>query len=42
MQPTKTNGALPGVFPLAFARVVSYGVKGPQDLFTPSSNIAIC
>ena len=28
-QPTKTNGALPGVFPLVFASVVSNGVKNP-------------
>ena len=42
MQPTKTNGALPVVFPLAFARVDSYGVKGGQDLLAPSSSIAIC
>ena len=39
MQPTKTNGA-PGVFPLAFASDISQGVKGGQDLFTPSSSIA--
>ena len=41
MQPTKTNGA-PGVSSLAFMSDISKGVKGGQDLFTPSSSIAIC
>ena len=40
MQPIKTNGALPQwCLPLAFARVVSNGVRGCQDLFAPSSKI---
>ena len=41
MQPTKTNGSLPGVFPLAFSRVDSNGVIGGQDLLASSSSIAI-
>ena len=42
MQPTKTNGTLPRVFPLEFAKVDSYGVKRGQDLLAPSSSIVIC
>ena len=32
----------PWVFHLAFASDISKGGKGGQDLFTPSSSIAIC
>ena len=42
MQTAKTNGAPPWVFPLTFASDISKGGKGGQDLFTPSSSIAIC
>ena len=32
----------PWVFPLTFASDISKGGKGGQDLFTPSTDIAIC
>ena len=41
MQPTKTNGALPGSS-LSHLQGSTLGVKRGQDLLAPSSSIAIC